>query len=93
MQSETLKNALQKLFEMGFCNESLNVELLIKNNFDIQRTVHELFFSIGNNLFSGVSPEAASQPATSASPSANNSAGSSLNGQKLESSFSVDCVD
>lgn len=43
--SERLADALQKLFEMGFCNETLNENLLIKNNFDIQATVRDLLQS------------------------------------------------
>ena len=73
---------------MGFCNETLNVELLIKNNFDIQRTVRELFFSIGNNLsYDASSPTLA----TSASDSTNNHIGSNqIKEKKCKSLFSVD---
>jgi len=53
---------------MGFCNEKLNRELLLKNNFDIHCTVQDLFFSIGNNSFSPTTSPTKAPTATSASP-------------------------
>lgn len=93
---------------MGFCNKKLNVELLIKNNLDIQRTVQELLSSIGNIVSSpGTTSDTNSNntaTATSASPSpstgstktaatGSNSSPPKEKAKASKSSFSVDSVD
>lgn len=106
--NELLQSTLQKLSEMGFCNKKLNVELLIKNNLDIQRTVQELLSSIGNIVSSpGTTSDTNSNntaTATSASPSpstgstktaatGSNSSPPKEKAKASKSSFSVDSVD
>lgn len=96
--NELLQSTLQKLSEMGFCNKKLNVELLIKNNLDIQRTVQELLSSIGNIVSlpattSGTTTNCTAT-ATSASPvSTSNSSQQKEKAKLSKSCFSVDSVD
>lgn len=104
--NELLQSTLQKLSEMGFCNKKLNVELLIKNNLDIQRTVQELLSSIGNIVsLPATTSGTSAATATSASPVSNcsnnerttatrsNSSQQKEKGKLSKSCFSVDSVD